>query len=389
MHTIRYLRPIQIHGRLWRHLYRPRPDECLAPPIRPISQPLFPFPARPVSLTGPRRFRFLNREGVLGPRTENSIDHLHVKNRHFVRKPWKKKPPRIAPDWDPPDQDRLWRYNLHYFDDLNASDAIERRDWHLALLQDWVRDNPPCAGTGWEPYPASLRIVNWIKWALTNNTPPDNSLPPVCIHSLAIQARWLSKRLETHLLGNHLLANAKALVFAGLFFEGKEAEHWLATGLRILADQIPEQILADGGHFERSTMYHALVLEDMLDLCNITRSYPGALTRTQHHQVSDWPTLAARMQRWLLIMRHPDGEIAFFNDAATGIAPTPDELAGYADRLELGVCPAYGGRSEKERNCGHFSAKFEDNSELFDENLRGKGANLPLSQPIHPSRTGS
>ena len=29
-------------------------------------------------------------------------------------------------------------------------------------------------------------------------------------HEVTIQSRWLAKRLEWHLLGNHLLANAKA-----------------------------------------------------------------------------------------------------------------------------------------------------------------------------------
>ncbi|MEA1922030.1 MAG: hypothetical protein U9N63_05180, partial [Pseudomonadota bacterium] len=38
--------------------------------------------------------------------------------------------------------------------------------------------------------------------------------------SLAIQVRYLRKRLEYHLLGNHPFANGKALVFAGLFLLG-------------------------------------------------------------------------------------------------------------------------------------------------------------------------
>ena len=38
-------------------------------------------------------------------------------------------------------------------------------------------------------------------------------------------------------------------------------------------------------------------------------------------------------------MSHPDGEIAFFNDAAFGIAATPAELEAYAERLDLGPPP--------------------------------------------------
>jgi hypothetical protein len=34
-------------------------------------------------------------------------------------------------------------------------------------------------------------------------------------------------------------------------------------------------------------------------------------------------------------MIHPDGEIAFFNDAAMGIAPNFNELINYAKRLKI------------------------------------------------------
>ena len=54
----------------------------------------------------------------------------------------------------------LWRYNLHYFDDLNSADAEGRRPWHKEALARWIRDNPPNEGAGWDPYPTSLRIVN-------------------------------------------------------------------------------------------------------------------------------------------------------------------------------------------------------------------------------------
>ena len=71
----------------------------------------------------------------------------------------------------------------------------------------------------------------------------------------------------------HLFANAKALVFAGLFFEGNEGRKWLNTGLKILEKELREQILEDGGQFELSPMYHALAVEDLLDLINISVVY--------------------------------------------------------------------------------------------------------------------
>jgi uncharacterized heparinase superfamily protein len=254
-------------------------------------------------MLGPHRFRFLNN-------TRDLAEH----------------------GWDDEGLDKLWRYNLHYFDDLNARDAAARLLWHAALLEKWVGENPPAAGSGWEAYPTSIRIVNWIKWALRGNM-----LPEGCAGSLAIQARWLSQRLERHLLGNHLFANAKALVFAGLYFDDLESAGWLDRGLRILAVQVPEQILPDGGQFERSTMYHALALEDLLDLVNVTTTFDAAIPTRWRELVTEWRPTVELMRAWLASMCHPDGEISLFNDAAMKVAPPPDSLEAYARRLGFPV----------------------------------------------------
>lgn len=298
-HTLRHLRPVQFYGRVWFRLWRPKPDLRPAPPRATPAGP-WQVPARRLpSMTGPRGFVFLNETGELD-----------------------------ALGWDGPQREKLWRYNQHYFDDLNAQGAQGRHAWHAALLDDWLAHNPPGQGNGWEPYPLSLRVVNWIKWAWGGAT-----LPQAALGSLAAQVRWLGSRLEIHLLGNHLFANAKALVMAGLFFEGPEADAWLARGLRILAREVPEQVLPDGGHFERSTMYHALALEDMLDLVNATRCGATRLTPDQQRWVADWPQRARAMHAWLLAMCHPDGEIGLFNDAAFDIAPSVAELDAYAHRV--------------------------------------------------------
>lgn len=305
-HTLRHLRPIQFYGRLWFKLYRPRPDLRPRPKLRNPNG-VWRLPARrEPSLFGPDEFQFLGQSGALA---------------------------EIG--WDGPQREKLWRYNQHYFDDLNAMRANSRMDWHKSLLKDWVDQNPAAQGNGWEPYPTSLRIVNWVKWALAGN-----ELPEACRQSLAVQARWLARRLEIHLLGNHLFANSKALVFAGFYFDGPEAENWLRTGLRILQREVPEQVLDDGGHFERSTMYHALILEDMLDLCNVAACFECALLPPQREQVKDWHARASAMLGWLHSMCHPDSAISFFNDTAFGIAPSVAELDAYAERLGIPVIPA-------------------------------------------------
>ncbi len=300
--TLRHLRPQQILGRIRFCLARPRPDLLPAPQRRRLHGHWVVPAQREASLVGDATFEFLGECHALD-----------------------------AVGWDDPAIERLWRYNLHYFDDLNASDARHRASAHATLIRRWIAGNPPASGTGWEPYPVSLRIVNWIKWAAGGG-----ELTTDVLHSLAVQARWLLGRLEVHLLGNHLFANAKALVCAGLFFEGPEADAWLATGSRILARELPEQVLPDGGQFERSPMYHALALEDLLDLVNLIDACGASALPVRD-------VLAARvpaMLRWLRAMSHPDGTLALFNDTAQGIAPPGAELFRYA--AALGFAPASG-----------------------------------------------
>jgi len=302
-HTVRHLRPIQIAARVWRRVHQPGPDVRPPPPRRaPTGLYAAPVPAAP-SLVAPDTFRLLNVERRCA----------------------------TAADWSPVEATRLWTYHLHYFDDLNARDSQARTGWHQPLLERWVRENPPGVGAGWEPYPVSRRLVNWVKWATRGS-----ALPASGHASMAVQARWLAQRLEYQILGNHLLTNAKALVHAGLYFEGAEADRWYRRGMTILDRQLREQVLADGGHFELSTMYHALVLEDLLDLINLLPAYG-------RQPPAAWSEVASRMRRWLLVMSHPDGDIAFFNDAAFGVAATAAALEAYAARLGLGPPPPCNG----------------------------------------------
>ena len=302
-HTVVHLKPVQIYGRPIYKLRQPKPRLGRAPSPRSLGGAWNSPIEKAQNLYGPRLFRLLGREGGVGS----------------------------AADWNSPYQEKLWLYNLHYFDDLTAKDAADRTRWHRELVDCWIADNPVAHGNGWEAYPVSLRIVNWIKWAFEGADFESHWL-----ESLAVQARWLERRVEWHLLGNHLFANAKALIFAGLFFDGPEAAHWLKRGLSILAAQLVEQVLADGGHFELSPMYHSIILEDVLDLINIARTFPGAVPEgiLSHLQI-----ISDKMRRWLGCMTHPDGRIAFFNDAAFGIAADRSAIEDYARRLGLGSIP--------------------------------------------------
>ena len=326
LNTVKYLKLVQIFNRLKRKLIKPTPDLKPSPSVSTASRQNQNFIECLPRMLSENRFDFLNK-----------IVNIQTKE-----------------DWNSQNQDKLWLYNLHYFDDLNSINSIQRYAWHAKLIERWIDENPPGFGNGWEAYPSSLRIVNWIKWSFNGR-----NFEKKWIDSLAIQVRYLSNNLETHLLGNHLFANAKALIFAGLFFKGSEADNWYQIGKNIIEAELDEQVHSDGGNFELSPMYHSIFIEDLLDLVNIHNVY-------DQRKLSLIEKKIPSMLYWLKSMIHPDGEISFFNDAALGIAPSYKELIEYSHRL--GIKNISDNRQPLEffKNSGYIRVEKENLVSIID-----------------------
>ena len=273
--------------------------------------------------------------------------------------------------WNDASAPKLWLYHLHYFEDLAGLHRRDGTDAALRWVRRWIGENPHPRGNGWEPYPASRRVVAWIKAAL-GGLPLDDAI----LRSLARQVARVQARLEYHLLANHLFVNAKALVFAGAFFAGRDADRCLARGVEVLRRELDEQVLDDGGHFERSAMYHASFVEDVLDLIGLCRAYRdvAALSLLE-------PVLLERavsMLDWLVAMLCPDGGYPRFNDCTNGEAPAAGELLAYAARLGVAPSAPKARAAEHLRSSGFARATVGGWTVLADVGTPG-----PSYQPGH------
>jgi uncharacterized heparinase superfamily protein len=220
----------------------------------------------------------------------------------------------MPPDWNAPGAPRLWAYHLQYFEWLWSLLPEDRPDWDLArrLTLDWIGRHPPAAAAcGWEPYPTSLRLVNWtLLFGVRHRERlgDDPEFRTALFGSIAHQTRWLAQNLETHIQANHLLENLAALACVAGVFDWDGCPAMRRRIVPRLARELDEQILPDGFHYERSPMYHARVwwLVGML-----------AMAGDEEVRRLAAPRLGP-LRRALALMTHPDGEIALFNDAATG-----------------------------------------------------------------------
>jgi uncharacterized heparinase superfamily protein len=266
-------------------------------------------------------------------------------------------------DWNSDKEEKLWLYNLHYFDDLNSFGSQSRHLLQKHWVDKWIDENPASGnGNGWESYTLSLRIVNWTKAFLSGLETNEKAL-----NSLAQQANFLSQDLEKHLLGNHYFVNLKALMFAGCFFKGKEADKWLTIALKGYESELKEQVLNDGGSFELTPMYHAIMLTDLLDLINLFKAYPS---RVPADVIQLTKQTIIKMFDWLHIMSHGDDKISFFNDSAFGIAPINAVLREYASKLGFAinelVIPSDRLIVHNLQNTGYVSVKTAEMSLIAD-----------------------
>lgn len=256
----------------------------------------------------------------------------------------------------------LWSFNLHYFDyalDLAWAFYESRDPRYIGRLQELVEDwervarRPGCPDA-WNPYVVSVRLINWIYVLVLLGDSLDEDFRGRLIDSLHQQAVFLSRRLEWHLLGNHLLKNLQALALAGICFEGHDARSWLEETSVRLWRELDEQVLPDGGHFERSPMYHAIVLGDLLELL-LLRARCGLENPAL---VLDTSRTMMKALAWMCSSR---GELRLFNDSAHGIAPSFARLTSMATLLS-GVQASADRQRWDLSDTGYFGAregKFE------------------------------
>ena len=278
-HTITYLRPTQIFFQLRKFVVKPKYVYASASVHQAPA-----LKAAPIA----------KYKGV----EENVFTFLNLKHEFA--------------GWNFTDNGMLWAYNQNYFDWINQEGfpKEEACRWIDRFIADL-----PTNKVGLDPYPIALRGINWIKFFCRY---------PECATKgrkdfLYSQYRLLERKLEYHLLGNHLLEDAYSLTIGGYYFGD---EHMKRKGMKLLLRELQEQILPDGAHYEQSPMYHCILLDRLLDTYNFTR-------------FAELIPYAQRMLGHLESICYEDGTWPFFGDAALGIAPTPKEIKDYASRLGI------------------------------------------------------
>lgn len=348
--TIRPLKPSQIY---WRGRY------MLARrlPARPTSKPkavdyaLSPAMERHSAFGELPLFHFVKRPAATVVNEMSQGVFYHLNQRQDVG--------HAQPDWKlgPCSEHRLWVITLHYhiwcyeLADIFTNDPTQAQQAESLLvhyLSNWLTNcslnAPGSRALAWNSFACSTRISWWIRTYQSLDTAFWKRHPELekqFLTSLWQQADHVSHHLEWDLRGNHLMRNAVGLAWASRFFTGPDAKRWSQVAHQIANSQLEEQILTDGGHFERSPMYHIHIMEDVMSLALLLED-----EATKEKARNVWQQMA----NYLHTMRHPDGEIPLFNDAALNAVTPAAEMLSYGTILNCATTTDIptGGRYLKE-----------------------------------------
>ncbi|MCI5066091.1 heparinase II/III family protein [bacterium] len=258
------------------------------------------------------------------PLSDQSLRHTKHRVSPPLRRRWRSTAISIAPSgeclfhflnerrsleegWFPDSASDLWSFHLHYFEYLTADVPPEKK---LELIERWLDEVPLGDPWAWHPYPTSVRVPHWIGFLEEYGSSLSDEQRKEILSSLRRQLAHLRGNLEYGILGNHLLKNITALILGGCFFGDR---HLVDLGKELLEQEIAEQILSDGGHFEKSPSYHLIVLEDLFSIAS-------ALTATGYAIPTSLRAALVRMAQWADIV-FQNGQFPALNDSSEEVAP--------------------------------------------------------------------
>ena len=212
--------------------------------------------------------------------------------------------------WRPDDRSQLFRYTLHYFEWAwalagGSGDGTPEnsRAVFADLWRSWRAGTTFGQWDEWSPYVVALR--GWVLCGVFDQLVRGSDIEDDVRQQIGLHAGFVAANLELDVGGNHLVKNLKALIGLGVFLED---EKLVGRGRELLQKEIERQVLADGGHYERSPSYHCQVLGDLVDVGRLLKA-------SDRPQVTGLEDAVTRMRRWLGVMRMPDGDVPLFGDA--------------------------------------------------------------------------
>ncbi len=281
---------------MWMRLARERAGQWLQPLRSSLRQPVVRMP------------RAAAAWGVPMPAP---LRRLHGRGEEICRGHWRLAECEVQAlgsiIFDRGDVPPQWLAALHRFDWLHELLQQPRQLWLLrarGLVMDWLQRQRQLPALARRPDILARRLVNWSGAAQALLHEAEESFARNFLQGLAAQARLLQRCP----LGG-LDAAQRLEVLMARAWMALALEHELAVreqALAVLAEEMPRQFLADGGHVSRCAQTHLDLLCTLLPLRRAVMQ-AGLEVPVEVEQALE------RALPWLRMLSHADGGLALFH----------------------------------------------------------------------------
>ena len=304
INTIKYLKFTQIWHQLWNRLSGTRRKKLMNQVMKLHANHVVPIKILIPKLDFDHVYLLRFRVEEL---MNNEVEILHEKHVIDLTR------------WEAASASHLWNYNLHYLEFLIPLAVASQDDKTEQYFNKWCEyvkswmEYP--AGDSFEPYTISMRIPNLlICMNVLQDKIKGTELEERLLNSIYQQYRYLLATRELALLANHYFENLKTILICSVLF-GEEENY--RKYFHRFCKQIKEQILPDGLHYERSIMYHKIILEDIL------RVYIALDNRDDSEKLVP---VIENMAEALASVSKGFHKTPLFNDAGNNVAKDTDSL---------------------------------------------------------------
>lgn len=193
--------------------------------------------------------------------------------------------------WPIKDNEIRWQVNrMYWWIPMGKAywatrDEKYAKEW-VFQLRDWIKDNPKGLSKendrfAWRSLETSRRVQD--QTTLFNYFISSVHFTPEFLVEFLLNYHKHAESVSANYTktGNHRLFEAQRMIYAGGFFqEFKNAPRWRKEGIDILNEEMKEQVLGDGFHFEISQHYHVGSIETFLkglkmaQLSNLQDEFP-------------------------------------------------------------------------------------------------------------------
>ncbi len=217
---------------------------------------------------------------------------------------------------------RAYAHGFAWLRDLRALGTDAARTRSRFLVSAFMDTDHPDALSA-RPEIAGARIAAWLGHYDFFAASADDDFRQRLMGRLVADARTLSAALPGEARDGRAVTALKGLLAAAVAMP--EHAPYLPRGLKFLAQEIRQQVLADGCHAERSPAAHLAALQDFAEI-------RALLQASKTEAPEELPVTIEKMAMALRALRHGDGGLALFNGSKEDLGSLIELVLSQAGR---------------------------------------------------------